>query len=81
MFADPLNPPLLRQAEDHTLYRVSGTDPLPEKRLNTIPYIPVYGLRMPIYGSNLPPVKYILYFFLRCDHFVDIQKLKKARYA
>ena len=26
---------------------------LPEKRLNTIPYFSVYGLRMPIYGSNL----------------------------
>ena len=26
---------------------------LREKRLNTIPYIPVYGLHMPIYGSNL----------------------------
>ena len=26
---------------------------LREKRLNTTPYIPVYGLRMPIYGSNL----------------------------
>ena len=24
-----------------------------EKRLSTIPYIPVYGLNMPIYGSNL----------------------------
>ena len=27
--------------------------PLHEKRLNTILYIPVYGLRMPIYGNNL----------------------------
>ena len=26
---------------------------LHEKRLNTILYIPVYGLRMPIYGNNL----------------------------
>ena len=25
----------------------------PEKRLNTIPYIPVYGHCMPLYGSNL----------------------------
>ena len=27
--------------------------PQPEKRLNTIPYIPVYGHCMPLYGSNL----------------------------
>ena len=26
---------------------------LPENPLNTIPYFPVYGLRMSIYGSNL----------------------------
>ena len=26
---------------------------LHEKRLNTILYTPVYGLRMPIYGNNL----------------------------
>ena len=29
------------------------TQTLHEKRLNTILYIPVYGLRMPIYGNNL----------------------------
>ena len=28
-------------------------DPLREKRPNTIPYIPVYSLHVPIYGSNL----------------------------
>ena len=26
---------------------------LRENSLNTIPYIPVYGLRMPIYGNSL----------------------------
>ena len=30
-----------------------GEEILPEKRLNTIPIFAVYGLRMPIYGSNV----------------------------
>ena len=32
---------------------VTKSNALHEKRLNTILYIPVYGLRMPIYGNNL----------------------------
>ena len=35
------------------LFFVVFFNALPEKRVNTILYIPVYGLRMPIYGRNL----------------------------
>ena len=35
------------------LYTMSTIETLAEKRLNTTPYFPVYGFRMPIYGSNL----------------------------
>ena len=45
---------------------------LTEKRLNTISYIPIYGLRMPIYRSNLTQYgrireKYSVVFFTLCE--------------
>ena len=47
-----------------------------EKRLNTIPHFPVYGLRMPIYGSGLSQYgkirDRIQAFFAQCELFVSV---------
>ena len=46
----------IRKGQQNTrslFIRYTSLGPLHEKRLNTILYIPVYGLRMPIYGNNL----------------------------